>query len=180
MKKFVVSLLIASMTFAVFGCSKDNDVVEIEIETAVSQETEETAAATVETTEAPETIPEETADVSSVGVSSVNGTYTFEFAPGLGLKEDSWLGLVPADKECFTSDEANEVQIFWMGPNTYSGAADEKVKYIYSSEDIASIPEGEYIMVLCDSDNNGKVVLQFPITVRGAELIPDLSQVKVN
>lgn len=180
MKKLVISLLIAAMTFAAFGCSKDNETVETEKETAVTQETEETTAPSVETSEDPETVPEETADVSSVGVSSVNGTYTFEFAPGLGLKEDSWLGLVPAGNECITSDEANKVQIFWMGPDTYSGAADEKVKYIYSSEDIASIPEGDYIMVLCDSDNNGKVVLQFPITVRGAELIPDLSQVKVN
>ena len=177
MKKIIVAMLAVSMSLAVFGCSKTGDSGKNVKETEAVEETTEAE----ETTKAVEPAKDMVLDSSSVSVSCKNGTYIFEFVPGTPITENAWLGLVPAGKEYVTEEEADEVDIFWVGPDNYSGkSADENYKFSFYGEDIASIEDADYIMVLCDNDDGGKVILQFPLTKSGVELIPDFSKLKVN
>ena len=78
--------------------------------------------------------------------------------------------------------EADEVDFFWVNPESesfYGRTADDPFIFVISGEDVASFEEGNYTMVLCDNDDEGMVLLQFPVTIRGVELIADLDKVEV-
>jgi len=172
MKKLIVTLLAVSMSLVLFGCSKGNEggkETEAQIETEASKETD----AAVETD----------ADLEKTGVllTSVGGSYSFMFSSELKLYENAWLGLCPAGKSYTDELDADEDDIFWVYPDNFSGkAADEDYVFKISSEDIAMFEDGKYTMVLCDNDDEGKVILYFPLEKSGAELIPDFDKITVN
>ena len=160
------------MSLVLFGCSKGSEggkETEVLIETETSKETE----IAVETEAKP--------DKTDIKVTSDGGSYSFMFSSELKLYENAWLGLCPAGKSYKTELEADEDDTFWVNPdNFYGKAANEDYVFKISSEDIAMFEDGEYTMVLCDNDDEGKVILYFPLVKNGAELIPDLEKITVN
>ena len=178
MKKPVIALLAVMMSLTMIGCSNGEPAPsEKPTEAVVETQTEATTAETSESeTEATTAAP--VLDSSAVNVSMINGKVVFEISPSLELTDSAWLGLIDPKTEVTSESEARSECVFWVA-RSKTGTGDPYV-FEYSGEDIAMIPQEDFMMVLCDSDPNGKIILQFPVTVTGAEIKCDLSQIKFN
>ena len=183
MKKSLITILAVSMALLLFGCSKDTAVqTEKATEAVIETQTEQTT--TVSETDSETVATTEIAPVFNgpeVKVEMINGTMRFEISPLFELADSAWLGMVSPGTEYVTEMEARADRTFWVWVEDYEtrNPSDPYV-FIYSGEDIAMLPQEDFTMVLCDSDNNGKVVLQFPVTPSGAEIRYDLDQLKIN
>ncbi len=114
-------------------------------------------------------------------LSREDGETVFRVSPEFRLEADSWMGVVPAGKVYATEPEADEDDITYVYPGNYwDKPAGEPYEFRFSDVDIEWIEDGEYAMVLCDGDEEGAVILQFPITIKGAAITPDFSKLRVN
>ena len=115
-----------------------------------------------------------------IGLSKEDEFLVFKVSPTIKLNENGWLGIVPAGKEYRKEPDADEVDIFWTYPENYHDKkTDEAYIYRINTADIEGIEDGSYSMVLCDNDDEGLVILQFPIEIKGADLSADLSKLKL-
>lgn len=119
-------------------------------------------------------------DSDRIGLSKEDEYYVFKVSPTIRLDENSWLGVVPAGKEYRDEVDADEVDVYWTNPENFRKEADEPYVFRVYFTDIEGIEDGSYSMVLCDNDDEGVVILQFPIVIKGADLTADLSKLKVN
>ena len=116
-----------------------------------------------------------------IGLSKEGEFLVFKVSPTIKLDENSWLGIVPAGKEYRNEADADEVDIYWTYPENFNDRkADEAYIFRIDAADVEGIEDGSYSMVLCDNDDEGLVILQFPIVIKGANLTADLSKLKVN
>ena len=117
-----------------------------------------------------------------VKFSSENGKTIFTIDPSFQLRPNSWLGVVPAGKDYKNEGEADEVDLIWIYPDTYEDGQTTPYKFTYDNEDLASIGNGEYIMVLCENDDDpdSKVFLYFPVKITGIIITADLSKLVIN
>lgn len=103
----------------------------------------------------------------------------FKVSSGIKLDENAWLGITPAGVEYKTEVEADEVDILWTSIDDPGKEPNESWVFKFYSEDIEAIEDGDYSMVLCDNDDEGNMVLLFPIVISGSEIKPDLSKLKI-
>ena len=104
----------------------------------------------------------------------------FSVVPDFELAQDAWMGIVPAGKEYKKEVDADEVDIYYCYVANFEKKASEKYKFEFSVSDIEGLDDGKYSIVLCNTDEDtGKVLLQFPAEIKGKEIIPDFSQIKV-
>ena len=181
MKKTVIAILAFAMSISLFGCSGGDTAPTVtETETVVETQTEQTTAAVSESeTEATTAAP--VLDSSAVTVSMIDGKVIFEISPAAGLSDSAWLGMVTPGTSYDTETEARADRKYWVWAEGFDKRkASDPYVFIYSGEDIAMLPQEDFTMVLCDSENNGRVVLQFPVTVSGVEIKCDLEQIKIN
>ena len=116
-----------------------------------------------------------------IGLSKEGEFLVFKVSPTIKLDENSWLGIVPAGKEYRNEADADEVDIYWTYPENFNDRkADEAYIFRIDTANVEGIEDGSYSMVLCDNDDEGLVILQFPIVIKGANLTADLSKLKVN
>ena len=117
-----------------------------------------------------------------VKFASENGKTIFTFDPSFKIKPNSWLGVVPAGKDYKNEGEADEVDLIWISPDTYEDGQTTPFKFTYDNEDLARIGDGDYLMVLCedDDDESSKVFFSFPITIKGTSITVDLTKLVVN
>jgi len=117
-----------------------------------------------------------------VKFASENGKTIFTFDPSFKIKQNSWLGVVPTGKDYKNEGEADEVDLIWINPDKYEDGQTTPFKFTYDNNDLASIGDGDYLMVLCedDDDESSKVFLSFPITIKGTSITVDLSKLVVN
>ena len=115
-----------------------------------------------------------------IGFSKEDEFLVFKVSPTIKLDENGWLGIVPAGKEYRKELDADEVDLYWTYPeNFHDKKADEAYIYRINTADIEGIEDGSYSMVLCDNDDEGVVILQFPIVIKGAVLTADLGKLKL-
>ena len=117
-----------------------------------------------------------------VKIASENGKTIFTVDPSFKLKPNTWLGVVPAGKEYKTEGEADEVDLIWINPDTYEENQTTPYKFSYDNNDLAGIGDGDYLMVLCenDDDESSKVFFYFPISIKGGSIKVDLSKIIFN
>ena len=185
MKKPVIVILAAALSMTLFGCSNDSTQTEKETETVIETQTEQPTSAVTESETVAETSAEITAESAASGpnvnIVMSNGRITFEISRDVELTDKAWLGLVPAGKDYATETDAKNDSIFWVRVERFdAGNSSEPYVFIYSGEDIAMLPQGDFTMVLCDTEENGRVVLQFPATVSGVEIKCELTKMKIN
>ena len=84
-------------------------------------------------------------------------------------------------KDYKNEGEADEVDLIWISPDTYEDGQTTPFKFTYDNEDLARIGDGDYLMVLCedDDDESSKVFLSFPITIKGTSITVDLSKLVI-
>ncbi|MBO4927450.1 MAG: hypothetical protein J5379_04280 [Clostridiales bacterium] len=112
----------------------------------------------------------------------VSGEYiVFSVIPDFELQQDAWMGIVPAGKDYKKEVDADEVDVLYVYPSNMDKKASEKYRFEFYDEDVEGLDDGKYSMVLCNTDeDSGKVLLQFPIEIKGKEIIPDFSKITVN
>ena len=97
------------------------------------------------------------------------------------LTDSAWMGIVPAGFDYKTEVEADEVDILYEYPWEFeSMKAGDDYLFKFDTYSIENIEDGNYIMVLSDNDDEGALVLQFPIVIKGAEITADFSKLKIN
>ena len=168
MKRFFLMFLVLVMTIALIGCSAKpgND--------AQNSGNPNSGASGSDS-------PSNGGASDQIGFSKEGAYLVFKVSPTIKLNENSWLGIVPAGKEYRNEADADEVDIYWTYPESfYDRKADEAYIFRIDAADIEGIEDGSYSMVLCDNDDEGLVILQFPIVIKGANLTADLSKLKVN
>ena len=119
---------------------------------------------------------------NSVSYSSEGGKTIFTVDPSFSLHPNSWMGIVPAGKAYKTEGEADEVDLLWVNPYEFEEISSSPAKFVFDSADFAGVGEGNYIMVLCenDDDESSKVFFYFPITIKDGTITADLSKLVVN
>ena len=119
---------------------------------------------------------------NSVKFSTQDGKTIFTVDPSFKLHTYSWMGIVPAGKAYKTEGEADEVDIIWMNPDAFEEGQTAPAKFVFDNNDIEGVGNGDYIMVLCENDDDeaSKVYLYFPITINGSTLTADLSKLVIN
>ena len=173
MKKILIAILVLAMTFALVACGakqeskpKDDDT-----ENSGSNSGSDSGSENTENGEASE----------KIGFAKEGEYIVFKVSGSFKLTESAWMGIVPAGVEYKTEAEADEVDIHYEYPWEYAEMkAGDDYLFKFPTDSIESIEDGNYIMVLCDDDDEGAIVLQFPITINGAEITADLSKLKVN
>ena len=117
-----------------------------------------------------------------VEVSSSDGYIIFKVDPSFRVKDVSWMGICPAGKSYKTEGEADEDDIMWMNPEYIEEGKNDPFEFRFYEEDIKSIEDGEYTMVLCedDGDESSKCFFYFPITIKGSKITPDFSKIVIN
>ena len=167
MKKVFIAFLVLAMTISLIGCG-----------TKPANETQNggnpnSAAAGSDST------PNGGAS-DQVGFSKDGESVVFKVSSKIKLNENSWLGIVPAGTEYKNEVDADEVDVFWAYPENFNKKADEDYIFRVDAVSIENIEDGNYSMVLCDNDDEGVVILQFPIVIKGANITADFSKLKFN
>lgn len=102
----------------------------------------------------------------------------FRVNHNIKLKEDAWLGVVPKGKEYTNEVDADEVDIYYSYYSNNEKKDSEDYEFFY---DPNCIEDGEYSMVLCDTDgDDGKVLVQFDMKKSGKDITPEFSTAKYN
>ena len=104
-----------------------------------------------------------------------NGDIVFTLSGSLELEADSWIGICPKENYVY-EDEADNAGLtydFFEERDSESDPFVFKVAY-------EGLEDGEYTMVLCDTDNAGYVMASWPLTIKGGKPEVDLSGFSIN
>lgn len=170
--KLTCVLLAAIMMFALCACSSGKSSQNANAQNKPAAETKADAGSNGNSA----------SKDSSVKVSSSGGNYIFTVDPSYKIKQESWMGICPAGKSYKTEGEADEDDIIWMNPQPFEEGKNAPYEFHFNEEDIKSIEDGDYTMVLCEDDDveTSKCYLYFPITIKGSTLTADFSKIVIN
>lgn len=169
MKRLIALVLVGAMSLALFGCGKKD--------TGRNKDRDEddSPKATAED------VVEDNNEDAGVKVSKKNGEIVFAVDPGFALTEYAWLGFCPGTKGYTNEADADAAQALYSYIVNDGGHQDGD-EYIFSvSEDqIGGLDDGKYVIVLCDDDNDGKVILYIPAEIEGTKLTCDFDNIVIN
>ena len=169
MKKIVALILVCAMSFALFGCGKKDDK-------------KDGGDSTKATTQAADKGSDDASGSNDVQFSQKGGQTVFTVDAGLDLKQDAWLGFCPGTKGFVKEADADEVDVLYA----YIANGDKKSSDDYliefGDDQIDGLEDGDYILVLCDSDDEavGKVLLYIPCKLSGSKVTLDCDKIVIN
>ena len=112
--------------------------------------------------------------------SSAGDMISFRVASQIKLNEDAWLGFIPGNVKYKEEAEADEYDVLYAYICNEDKKEAEDYRFEFSLEQIDGLDDGDYTIVLCDSDSEGKVVLYFPAAVKGSVVTPDFDKLTMN
>ena len=104
-----------------------------------------------------------------------NGDIVFKVSSSLQLDVDSWIGICPKGNYVY-EDDADDAGLTYT---FYEERESESDDYIFKVS-YEGLEDGEFTMVLCDTDNAGYVMASWPITIKGGKPEIDLSGFSIN
>ena len=116
-------------------------------------------------------------NTSSVPVSYTieNGDIIFTVSGTLGLADDSWIGICAKGSYVY-EDDADDASVTYSFFEERESENDDFVfKIMYEG-----VEDGDYTMVLCDTDNEGYVMASWPLSIRNGTPAVDLSGSSLN
>ncbi len=106
----------------------------------------------------------------------VDGEYlVFTVSNTLRLEIDSWIGICTKGNYVF-EDDADDAGITY----TYFEERENETQDYVFKLGFSDIEDGDYTMVLCNTDNNGYVMASWPLVIKGGKPAADLSGFKIN
>lgn len=170
MKKVIALIVVCAMSFALFGCGKKDD-------------NKGGGDSTKATTQAAGKESDEAASGDdSVQFSQTGGKTVFTVDAGLDLKQDAWLGFCPGTKGFEKEADADEVDVLYAYIENGDKKSSEDFLFEFGDDQIEALDDGDYILVLCDSDDEavGKVLLYIPCKLSGSKVTLDYAKIVIN
>ena len=169
MKKLVALFIVCAMSLALFGCGKkDNGSGKVRDE-------DDKPKATTEKVE-----DDEYGDDSGIGFSQKGGKTAFSVSSDIELTQAAWLGFIPGTKGYKDEEEADEYDVLYAYIENPEKKASEDYVFQFDNESIDALDDGDYIIVLCDDDDLGNVVLYFPAVLEGSKVTCNLDKIVIN
>ena len=172
MKKALIAVLVIAMTFSLIGCSLINNNGGTGMDNGSGSGTNNGSGTGTNSGSAD----------GKIGVALEEDEYVFKVSGQYKLTDSAWLGVVPAGVVYTTEEQADLADVLYDYPRNFEERKEgEEYVFKFYTYSVGSLEDGDYIMVLCDNDDEavGKVVLQFPIVIKGTELTPDFSKLKI-
>ena len=180
-KRMGAVLVAAMCLMSMAGCSKKKEETKKNKDKSEQKKESVTEKASEVVDDVKTSTDESSQDNTFVELADTNEKIVFSVVPDYDLKQDSWMGIVPAGKDYKKEVDADEVDILYYYVLNAEKKASETYIFEFMKEDVKGLDDGKYSMVLCDTDEDtGKVLLQFPIEKKGTEIIPDFSSLKFN
>ena len=169
MKKAVALLIACAISLTLFGCGK-----KAENKSGNDQAEEETTQA------ADKDDDESSESDTNVKFSQKGDKTVFTIEADFGLQQDAWLGFCPGTKGYTKEADADEFDVLY----TYYEENSSGKNYIFQFDtaSIDALDDGDYVLVLCDSDdeNVGKVVFYIPAKLDGSKVTLDYDKIVIN
>lgn len=158
MKKTLAILLAFAMTMSLASCKKKEPVVTDANGSVITTTTGKNKASDVQIQH------------------SIDGEYlVFKVSGKLQLEIDAWIGICIKGSYVY-EDDADDSGISY---NYFEERQTETEDYVFKIA-YAGIEDGEYTMVLCDTDNAGYVMASWSLVLKGGKPTIDFSNFKIN
>ena len=169
MKRLLALVLVGAMSLALFGCGKkdsgsgndrggDNDKPKATTEEVVDEGGED----------------------EDVGFSQKGGKVVFTVDADVELTENAWMGFIPGNKGYKKEADADEYDVLYAYIENAEKKASEDYIFQFENDQINGLDDGDYIVVLCDDDNEGNVILYFPAEINGEKVTCNFDKLVVN
>ena len=165
--------MVCAMSVALFGCGKkDTNKGGGETTKAAAQATEKAGG-------------------NSGGVASAASKFKFAVQGeklaftvdnGFALKQDAWLGFCPGTKGFVNEVDADEVDVLYAYQTEEEGRKEtDPYLFEFDVSSIEALEDGDYILVLCDTDEDtGKVLVYIPAKISGTTVTLDYDKAVFN
>ena len=169
MKRLIALVLVGAMSLALFGCGKKD--------TGRNKDRDEddSPKATAE-----EVVEEETAEDVGINFSQKGGKVVFKVSADIELTEYAWMGFVPGTKGYTDEGEADENDVLYAYISNDERKASEDYIFEFIDDQIEALDDGKYVIVLCDDDDEGRVVLYIPAVLEGSKVTCDFDKIVIN
>ena len=169
MKKVIALIVVCAMSFALFGCGKKDDK-------------KDGGDSTKATTQAADKGSNDASGSNDVQFSQKGGQTVFTVDAGLDLKQDAWLGFCPGTKGFVKEADADEVDVLYAYIANGDKKSSDDYLFEFGDDQIDGLEDGDYILVLCDSDDEavGKVLLYIPCKLSGSKVTLDYDKIVIN
>ena len=169
MKKVIALIVVCAMSFALFGCGKKDDK-------------KGGGDSTKATTQAADKGSDDASGSNDVQFSQKGGKTVFTVDAGLDLKQDAWLGFCPGTKGFVKEADADEVDVLYAYIANGDKKSSDDYLFEFGDDQIDGLEDGDYILVLCDSDDEavGKVLLYIPCKLSGSKVTLDYDKIVIN
>lgn len=168
MKRLIAMVVVCALSVALFGCGK-KDSGSAEVRDDNSDKPKATAAEA-----------EEASDDTGIEFKQSGGKIVFKVDPDVELTQNAWLGFCPGTKGYVKEIDADEVDVVYAYIENDERKASDDYEFKFENELIEGLEDGDYTVVLCDDDDEGKVVLYFPAVVSGSKVSCDFNKIVIN
>ena len=168
MKRVIALVMVCAMSFAFWGCGKKDE--------------SKSSGATEATTHAADQGGKEATDLDNVTFTQKDNMLVFSVNSELLLKQDAWLGFCPGTNSFVKEADADEVDVLYSYIANGDKQDGEDYLFEFGLDSIGGLDDGDYVMVLCDSDDEtvGKVLLYIPCKISGTTVNLDFDKIVVN
>ena len=169
MKKVVALLMVCALSLALFGCGKATG----------NKGGDDTTKAAAHPADDGDSTP---AGADDVKFSQKGDKTVFTVDSGIALQQDAWLGFCPGTKGFVKEMDADEVDVLYAYTTEDENNNGGDYIFEFDNDSIDALDDGDYILVLCDSDdeNVGKVVLYIPAKLDGSKVTLNYDKLVVN
>ena len=163
--------MVCAMSIALFGCGKKD----------AGKGGETTKAATQATEKAGGNAGGDSAAASKVKFAPKGEKLAFTVDKGFALMEDAWLGFCPGTKGFVNEVDADEVDVLYAYPTVEDRKESDPYLFEFDKSSIEALEDGDYILVLCDTDQDtGKVLVYIPAKISGSTVTLDYEKAVFN
>lgn len=117
---------------------------------------------------------------AGIGVSRKDDMTVFKVDHNVNLTQNAWLGFCPGTKGYVEEEDADEYDVIYVYICNEDYQPGDDYIFEFGDEWIGGLEDGDYVGVLCDDDNDGKVMLYFPAVIKDGKLKCDLDKIVVN
>ena len=171
MKKVIALIMVCAMSIALFGCGKKD----------AGKGGETTKAAAQATEKAGGNAGGDAAAANKVKFAVQGEKLAFTVDNGFALKQDAWLGFCPGTKGFVNEVDADEVDVLYAYPTVEDRKESDPYLFEFDVASIEALEDGDYILVLCDTDEDtGKVLVYIPAKLSGTSVTLDYDKAVFN
>lgn len=164
MKKIIALAIILAMTASLAACGKK------------ASSSDPGAGTTATNADGTPKVTSESKNITKQIDYRIEGTnLIFTVSSSIALKVDAWIGICEKGSYIYEED-ADDAGVNYA---YYNERESESEDYVFEIE-TGGIEDGEYTMVLCDTENAGYVMASWALTIKEGKLNVDVSGFKLN